>query len=367
MRLFCFFVLISHSLCQGSDTVWIASPDMSPIQLKAHVTALGKSHKTYAQSQWEHLKRKTGVFQLKEKIKKAQEAYLSGDNSRGVFKSIVDVAYLGDWNAEQRRIILYSFLRLAQLESHPVRKKAFLISAGRFISEDLSSAYPEYSLFPPPLIEELNSLRNKQNSFLVDWKMIFPRYEIVLVNGKKAEAETRLHEGKYRITVLSSFQAPWIQTIDLSELLSGTFKSESLTSGYCDSLKIRPQWNQKNIKLLKRKDCFKAYSFDNRSSLVEQKKNVVEEANNNRFSRNQKEELFKQESMAGRLDSENSQQGFLEGKDFAELEDLSLKEESFFNKKNLPKWIIIGGAALALGAFIALSDSNPSPEKKVFH
>ena len=363
-------ILVFHSLCQGSDTVWIASPDISPIQLKAHVTALGKTHKTYAQSQWEYLKIKTKAFRLKEKIKKAQEAYLSGDNSRGFFKDIVSVAYLGDWNAEQRRIILYAFLRLVQLESHPVRKKAFLISAGRFIAEDLSSTYPEYSLFPPPLIEKLNSLRNKQNSFLVDWKRIFPRYEILLINGKKAAAETRLKEGKYRITVLSSFQAPWVQTIDLSELLSGTFKPEPLTSGYCDSLRVKSQWNQKNIKLLKRKDCFKTYSFDSRRPLLEeQKKDVFGAKNKSRFSYNQKEELFKQGSMAGSSNLESSSQELLKGtsKDFEKLEDLSLEEESFFNKKNLPKWIVIGGTALALGAFIALSDSKPSPERKVFH
>ena len=362
-----FLFLVFYPFSQAVATVWIASPDMSPLQLKAHVMALGESHKTYAQSQWERFKKQTEAFELKEKIKKAQGAYLSGDSSITFFKEITDLAYLGDWDEEQRRVILYAFLRLAQLEVNSNKKKALLISAGRFITEDLSSNYPEYSLFPPPLIEELNSLRSKQNSFLVDWKKLFPRYEILLINGRKMESRTRLNEGKYRITVLSSFHAPWIQTISLSDLLSQVVKTQPLTVGYCDSLKIKPQWNQKNIKLLKQKNCAETYGFNTSIPSLEGKIKALTKQNGNKTFNEQQKGLLKQD-LPG-MDSENLREAFLIKpiKDFEELENSPEEEKGFFNKKNWPKWIVVGGTALALGVVIALRDPSLSPESKVFH
>lgn len=336
--------------CVAADTAWITSPHTPFFQIKAHVTALGKTHKTYAESHLEHLKKQAETFQLKEKIKKAQTVYLSGNSSKKLFLDITNVAYLGDWKEEQRRIILYAFLRLSQLETNPNGKKAFLISASRFITEDISPEYPEYNLFPPPLIEELNKLRNKQNSFLIKWKKIFPHYEILLVNGKRMPSQSRLNEGKYRVTVLSSSYAPLIQVIDLSALLSGHVKMEPMTKGYCDSLEIKAQWRQKNTSLLKQKNCPKPYVFNSSFSDSKKKKTI------RNLPFNKAKKYFLKEKDRGTLKTDLKSKGWEEEK------------PSFFNRKDLPKWIVIGGTLLTIGIFISLSEpETSSPERKVFH
>ena len=268
--LFAATVLLSlaPSLQPAEAKIWAAGPGVSFFQLKARTDALGKAHKTYARHYAELLARRANGFHLREKIKKAQTAYLSGSGSKPLFLETANLAFQADWNQEQRRILLYAFLRLAQLEPEPDEKKAFLISAGRFIMEPLSPSYPEYNLFPPPLIKELNRLQEGQNSFLMDWRKIFPHYEILLVNGKKImRPKTRLNEGKYRIAALSSSRAPFIKTESLSGLLSNApYQTAFLTTGPCRSAEIKPEWRKaagkrrKDFRLLR--NCPEPYAFD---------------------------------------------------------------------------------------------------------
>ena len=125
-----------------ADTAWVSDPDIPFFQLKAHITALGKTHRTYAQSHLEYLKKRTENFQLAEKIKKSQAAYLSGDSSKKLFLNIADAAYLGDWSEEQRRIILYAFLRLSQLENSLNGKKSFFNFSRTFYNRKSLSCLP---------------------------------------------------------------------------------------------------------------------------------------------------------------------------------------------------------------------------------
>ena len=353
-----FFLLVFSPLSRGI-TIWVTSPDILPAQFKAHLTALGKNHKSYAQNQWEYLKKKTKSFQLSEKIKQAQALYLSGNSSTDLFKAITDLAYLGDWDEEQRRIILYAFLRLAQLERNPNRKKAFLISAGNFIIESLTPAYPEHNLFPPPLIKELNNFQNKKNSFVINWKKLFPHHEILLINGKKMTDKTKLREGKYRITALSSSHAPWIKTMELSYLLSIKIKPQALTSGHCNTLKIKPIWKKKNIRLLRNKNCLQSYAFV-------QKASSNETHEKDKFFNKQRKDFQKEKLINSKIKEEiliESQNNHLFPENFDK------EKEKFFNKKNLPKWIILGGTLVTIGLLFYLNgpEEKQSPERKVFH
>ena len=350
--IFCLSFFFSESFAG----VWIASPDTPPLEFKAHVMALGKGKKTYAQNRWEYLKKQTKGFRLKNRITKAQAAYLSGDSSKKLFQSIADMAYVGDWNEEQRRVILYALLRLAQLSDSPNEKKAFLIFASRFITEDLSSTWPEYNLFPPPLVERLNQLKSGQTSFLIDWRKRFPHHEIVLVNGKKMKGKTRLNEGRYRITALSSTHAPYVRTLHLSELLSGVLKTQPLTEGHCDTLKVRPQWHQRHIKLFRRKDCRKEYAFQGQSSHFK---------NPPSFHHNREDFLSKKREL---VFSESKNVGNLRPSEEHFMEETRTGKKDFKNSRI--QWIVIGAAVVALSfviVFGAADKKASSPERRVFH
>ena len=336
------------------------------------------------------------------------------------FLETANLAFQADWNQKQRRIILYAFLRLAQLEPEPDEKKAFLISAGRFIMEPLSPSYPEYNLFPPPLIKELNRLREGQNSFLMDWRKIFPHYEILFVNGKKImRPKTRLNEGRYRIAALSSSRAPFIKTESLSGLLSNApYQTAFLTTGPCRSAKIKPEWlkatgkRRRDFRLLR--NCPEPYAFPSpgppqkadRAILSDLPPargrallTVADPAGDSRAADSRAGSAsaavlatsadggasVEKSSFGGGGGTGAVQTGAVETGDLSNSGSLSGGEESAFSvmtgknagfsipidsmaepaaerKKTLPKWLAGGGALLAIGILIALSRPDSSPD-----
>ena len=116
------------------STIWIKAPQTSEAEFDAHLKALDPSHISYANYQLAKHRDFARSFQLKAKLLFAQELYLSGKGHRALkrFKQITDQALSADWGKEDRRILLYSFLRQAQSEEDLEKRKALLLSANRF-------------------------------------------------------------------------------------------------------------------------------------------------------------------------------------------------------------------------------------------
>ena len=149
------------------------------------------------------------------------------------FQSIVKMADQHDWPEEARKIIFYSYLRLAQIEWQGENAEIFLHSALVFDS----TMQPEPSLFPPPLLKKLEKLKKTMPQTVLYLKHIFPFHEVILINGKEfsSQKKLKLPYGSYRVTALSSSHKTWSQKIALTQLIQKKVVTPSLVSGSCES------------------------------------------------------------------------------------------------------------------------------------
>ena len=318
---------------------WIKPPQASFSGFQAHVQALGPPNISYGESALQKARERAAAFPLKEKIIQAQELYLSGAaaGAQKIFGEISALAHSADWSSGQRRIIFYSFLRRAQGESGPGKRKSLLLSAGSLALWDFrpGGAFgpedPDRELFPPPLLRELDELRSRQPSLSVDWKKIFPHHEIILLNGKRLDKgrKSQIPEGVYRASAFSSSHEPWSKALSLSQLLSHSIKAEPLTKGYCGSLRLRQKFAAENVFLFPPSDCEKDLAF----------------------SKARQEKLLKSRPPP--------------------LKEAEAAGQKAAQAEDSKKWLWAAGAGLAalVVLFAALSDGPPEepPSKRTFH
>ena len=124
---FLLVVLIIPQLLSAQGKIWIKAPQMPLNEFKAHIKTLDSSHTSYSQNQLQQKRAQAKFFQLKNQLLKAQEFYLSGEGIKAIeaFQQITQLALKADWDEEDRRIILYSFLRMAQNEEDPEKERLF--------------------------------------------------------------------------------------------------------------------------------------------------------------------------------------------------------------------------------------------------
>ena len=256
IKLLILFCFQSSFVMAQNNTVWIKSIYTPYPEFLIFIESSNST--SYANYLLRQKRNQAKSFKLKEQLLKAQELYLSGEDKRAVqaFRDISSLAYQADWDKEEKRIIMYSLLRMAQFEEEPEQRKALLLSASDFFAFEINKeSYSDYSLFPPPLIKEFQETQKKKNILSLDWHKIFPNHEIILLNGHRLEKHKTLSfpQAVYRITALSSSHKTWSKNISLSELAGQTIKTSSLTAGSCQKLELLIQ--HKNIKLAPVSNC----------------------------------------------------------------------------------------------------------------
>ena len=254
------FYFLPLFLMAQEKTVWVKSV-YTPLQEFLAWTENSKPQAiSYANYLLKQKREFAKNFQLKQKLLTAQELYLLGEEERAIksFKQISNLAYQADWDKEDRRILIYSFLRMAQLKDDPENKKALLLLTSDFFASKINKEnYSDYNLFPPPLMEKLQTIQKKKNNLSINWNKIFPDHEFILLNGKKIEKNKilSLPQAIYKITALSSSHTAWSKNISLSELVRLTIKTQSLTRGSCRNQEILMSAPIKNIKLAPISHC----------------------------------------------------------------------------------------------------------------
>lgn len=338
---------------QTKEIIWIKPPSMPSKKFKVNIQALGFPHTSYAQNQLKTSRKQALSFQLKEKLIPAQEFYLSGEEEKALqaFQSLSQMALEADWDEEERRIIIYAFLRQAQMERNPEKRKALLLSAIEFSLFKINSLdYPDYYLFPPPLLKEIQSLQEKANYLLVDWSKIFPNHEILLINGQRIEKnkKTKIPQAFYRISVFSSSYQSWSKKQKLSEILTKKVKTKALTMGFCNKMKIKPKNIKENTKLMPLSTCNKKITFE-----IETKKNRKEKRTEKNF--------LQAASLAAKSNHAKSSSEILTPLDLSEdlMTDIEKSELEKQNKfSNVPPWIIAGVGIVAVALIFSLSQNK---------
>ena len=347
---------IAESAEQAS-LVWIRPHHISFKEFISDIKAFGPPHISYAERLLEQARKRAEAFNLKDRLFSAQELYLAGQGQKAsaLFKEITSLSLSADWEADDRRIILYSFLRQAQSETDPEKRKALLLSAGDFALSDLSSShYIDQDLFPPPLLRELESIQKQGRALGPRWESIFPDHELIVINGERVSKSQliQLPEALYRVSAFSSSHQPYKAAIRLSTLLSQKIKTKKLTSGPCARLvtnikdaRILP-FNKAScptapiLKLTKRKIQPQARPKDPshfiKASLPGSKASpLTEEINKSSLSHSSL--LLEEEFLRSDLQKKPSWQ------------------------KNAPAWLIAGLGAVIISAVIYLSDNTSKP------
>lgn len=342
------------------NTIWIKEPQMPLQEFKAHIKALGHPHISYAQYQFSQKREQAKFFQLKDKLLSAQKLYLSGEGEKAVqaFQKISQLALLADWDKEDRRIILYSFLRQAQSEEDTEKRKALLLSASDFSLVKINELnYQDYHLFPPPLMNELKNIQDKSNTLWFDWKTIFSNHEIVLINGKLLQdnEKIKMPQAFYRVSAFSSSHQPWSQRLNLSKLLTKKIKTQSLTKGICGNLSISSDKKEKNMQVVPFSACPlpTILSFEKgKPTKTKVKKTFIQKAT----LKNSQLHTFQKLNQIQLADSYLPYPKNLQDK----LKELPSKKKKLFS--SVPSWVVFGVGVVVLSLAISLSQSKkPTP------
>ena len=216
---------------QKKEKVLIYSADTEQTEFLAYIKT--EPVKTYAQYQLERNRITPRPVNIQALLKQAQMEFLSHDpqRSKRTFQLIAEHTHSFDWNTEERKIIFYSLLRLTQLEQDQQKKRLLLREAlvfGMGLKID-----PQ--IFPPPVMELYQTIRSKATSISLSLKKLFPRHDIVLINGKAHTHGERvtLPYGMYRVTALSSSHKSSTRVLSLSNLISKPLKTPALAVGSC--------------------------------------------------------------------------------------------------------------------------------------
>jgi hypothetical protein len=175
-------------------------------------------------------------------LKKGQFYFLDGDLdlAQKHFKMLVDLSYRHDWGQEERKILHFAHLRLAQLSSKSEQKDSYLKQALEF-APDLKM---EASIFPPPLQKKYEQLARKMDQNQSVWELPIgaDQFEVIVINGVIQNGHTSFVKGterKVRITFLSNQLLPQTVIGSLSELKDMSLQTEPLLTGTCQS----PRWH----------------------------------------------------------------------------------------------------------------------------
>lgn len=234
-----FCVLLGLVAGKGAAQVLVRDSTTDPLEFAAYCEAEGL--KTFAQWQKEKIYTSKRVERLQPLLSRAQAGFLSPDplSSKATYQKIVSLSHAQDWNEEERKIIFYSFFRLAQLEKSEASSRLFLKEALVF-GRDLK---PEAKLFPPPLIKAYRQIKKRAFLSPLHLGTVFAQHDWVLINGRayKNDQKLMLPYGVYRVRALSSSHEPYTEVIPLSRLVLMKVKTPALVSGPCEGdVKLSP-------------------------------------------------------------------------------------------------------------------------------
>jgi hypothetical protein len=179
--------------------------------------------------------------ELMEKLAAAQRAFVDDSRAQAIekFRELTALLSADDWGSLDRGVFVQAYLRLAQLETDPVRQREYLahsLAAGE--------AVPEPSMFPPPLLRarELLAAELPKVSLSVSAK---DGWTMVLVNGRPCRPgkcyELPATSTPVRVTYLSDQWIPFTATVPAREAGSVKPKRVAWYEGSCGDLKFHPE------------------------------------------------------------------------------------------------------------------------------
>jgi hypothetical protein len=177
--------------------------------------------------------------QILEDFKKAQILFLDGnlDQAKQQFLLVTEKKWSCDWAEGERQLVLFSFLRMAQIELDTARQTQWLTQAVHFDSEWT----PDPSVFPPPLIGQFSSVRRQTIAQKIVLPAFSKKYSALLRNGRfisLVQLSLEASTGKARYTFVSDTYQIETVFMTLAELEQLTLQPQPLVLGDCNEFQL---------------------------------------------------------------------------------------------------------------------------------
>ncbi len=198
--------------------------------------------------------------QLLEDFKRAQLLFLDGnlDKAKQQFLVVTEKKWACDWAETERQIILFSFLRMAQIEPDAGRQIEWLVQAVQYESEWT----PDASVFPPPLIAQYATVRRQITSQKIVLPAFAQKYSALLRNGRfmsLAQLSLEANAGKARYTFVSDTYQIETVFVALPELENLSIQPQPFVTGECSDFQINEnlKWIE-NVSVFHSLNCIKS-------------------------------------------------------------------------------------------------------------
>jgi hypothetical protein len=179
------------------------------------------------------------VEKITQLFAEAQLNYTEGSMSeaRASFQKIIALEDTDQWSADELSAILYSYLRLAQMESDQIVVEDWLHRAAA-VSGSVDESY-----FPPPIIKRWKELKNSLKTAEISSRDLFPDYRYMLANGTRFDLsqsqKIQLPSATMRFTLISDTFETVSFKADSSELKRSIPDRKPWVTGSCKHDQIK--------------------------------------------------------------------------------------------------------------------------------
>ncbi|MCB0378781.1 MAG: hypothetical protein KDD33_09835, partial [Bdellovibrionales bacterium] len=193
---------------------------------------------------------------LRHHLKMAQFEFLDGSLEKAAkhFETTVDMKWEKNWNHDQRAVIHFAHLRLAQLQKRQKSQDHWLLLALQFSSK----IKPDSNLFPPPLLDRYNQLKSRVTSQLWPLPEGSAEFDKIIVNGEELPMGSTFFQsskGMVHVQFLSNrFQSITIVE-DAKNIVNQTLAKIPLLSGNCLRPIFQVDKHLNNVKGFLDKEC----------------------------------------------------------------------------------------------------------------
>lgn len=176
---------------------------------------------------------------LRQLLKEGQYHFLDGSLkvASDKFEQIIDMRWNCDWKENERKVIVFSLMRSAQLTESPSKQLQLVTEAVNF-DESLE---PDEALFPPPLMRLYH--KSKEQMAKVDFVIPdeFKKYTALFRNGKFLSLNSlavSIHQQRARFTLISDSYRSETLISSVDELKNLHLEPVPLVEGHCHSFKV---------------------------------------------------------------------------------------------------------------------------------
>lgn len=329
-KLITLLLLFTNPTLQAQQ-VLVQAPSTTNHELEDFISTSHSKYISYSKYYMDHHPIAKHSKKLELALSKAQHSYLKEnlEKSKNYFKELIAMSHIADWKAQQRKTIIYGYLRLAQLEEEKNIKDTWIKKAAYF-----SMGLPtDEELFPTEILEKY---KNYQKISPIYWSPSkkHQNYKYIVINGKRFAHHQKitftLPQQKIRITFISDSQLSESYILHPKELIRGIKLSKAnLVNGSCENHQLHSSLKNKQFTAFFEKPC------------------LIQNAS--------LQEIVQKNTLTNQQNSFNKALSILNKEDF-----------SIFNKKGFTKtkWIWLGAGISVAALLLKSSQNNHKPSIK---